>query len=210
MYRLAELSDARRRALGAGMLIAGLLGLVVAVIWVHWASFPLTETVGGVDVPVVVPPFDWIPRGALSKGFGYLLVLGAATLSMAGAAVLWLLNQTLTWSRAAFAAFLAWIALVFYFGIVPSEWLNFAQTDLEWSSQTVAFTIPSWLVLGNEVGISFGAIKDAISGGYHIVMLGVGAVFAIQIQRLSEGRPASAAKPEPKSPYGRPLVKGGS
>ncbi len=210
MYRLAELSDAQRKALGAGMLLAGLAGLVVAVIWIHWASFPLTETVDGVEVRVVVPPFDWIPRGTLSKGFGYLVVLGASTLAMAGAAVLWLLNQTLTWARAAFAAFLAWIALVFYFGIVPSEWLNYAQTDLEWSSQTVAFTIPSWLVLGNEIGISFGVIKDAISGGYHIVMLGAAAVFALEVQKLKEGRPASAVRPEPKSPYGRPLVKGES
>jgi hypothetical protein len=201
MYRLAELSDPRRRALGSSLLIAGLLGLVIGVILIHWANFPEDE---------VVSVLNWIPRGTAWKGLGYLVVLGASTSAMAGAAVLWLLNQKLTWARASFAAFLAWIALVFYFGIVPSEWLNFAQTELEWSSQTVALAIPSWLVLGNTVEISYGAIKDAISMGYHIVMLGAGAVLAIQIQKIKEGRPASAVKPEPKSPYGRPLVKGES
>jgi hypothetical protein len=201
MYRLAELSDPRRRALGASLLIAGLLGLLVGVVVIHWANFPEGE---------VVSVFNWIPRGTAWKGLGYLIVLGAGSISMAGAAILWLLNQRLTWARASFAALLAWIALVFYFGIVPSEWLNFAQTELEWSPQTVAFAIPSWLVLGNTVEISFGAIKDAISMGYHIVMLGAAAVFTLEIQKIKEGRPASAAKPELRSPYGRPLVKGES
>jgi hypothetical protein len=40
-------------------------------------------------------------------------------------------------------------------------------------------------------------------------MLGVAAVFALQVQKIKEGRPASAAAPaEKKSPYGRPLVRG--
>jgi hypothetical protein len=62
--------------------------------------------------------------------------------------------------------------------------------------------------LGNDVEVSYAAIKDSVSMGYHLVMLGFGAVFAIQLQKIKEGRPASAAPVEQKSPYGRPLVKG--
>ena len=208
MYRLGELSDARRRTIGGALLLVGFLGLVLGVIWIHWSSLPKTEVVDGVTMPVVVDYLNWWPRGTMWKGVGYLVVLGATTLMIVGALFLWVLNQKMTWARATVAAMIAWVALVFYFGMVPSEWLNFAQTDLDWSSQRIAFIIPPVLVLGNEVEISYAVIKDAISAGYHAVLLGGAAVLAIQIQKIKEGRPASAAPVEKKSPYGRPLVKG--
>ena len=208
MYRLAELSDARRKSIGAGLLILGFLGLVIGVIWIHWSQLPQTEVIDGQTVPVTVDYLNWWPRGSLWKGVGYLVVLGATTMTLVGAAFLWVLNQTMTWARATFAAFIAFTALVFYFGMVPSEWLNFAQTDLDWSNQRAALTIPSFLVLGNTVEISWAMIKDSIQMGYSLGMLAFAGVLAIQIQKMNEGRPASAAPAEKKSPYGRPLVKG--
>ena len=210
MYRLAELSDSRRKSIGWGLLGLGFLSLVVAVIWIHFSSFPLTHIVDGEEVPLVLDSFNWVPRGWWSKGLGYLVAFGASQMLVVGALFVWVLNQKMTWARALFAAFITWIELVIIFGMVPSEWLNFAQTDLDWSSQRVAVTIPPWLVLGNEVAISYAVLKDSISMGYHIVMLAGAAVFALQLQRMKLGRPASAEKPEPRSPYGRPLVKGGA
>jgi len=208
MYRLGELSDSRRKTIGGGLLIAGLIGLVLGFIWIHWSSLPETELVNGVEVPVVVDYLNWWPRGTFWKGLGYLVILGATTIALIGATFLWVLNQKMTWARAVVAGMISWIALVFFFGMVPSEWLNFAQTDLDWSSQRVALAIPPVLVLGNEVNLSWAMIKDSISMGYHIVMLGVAAVFTLQIQKIKAGRPASAAPVEKKSPYGRPLVRG--
>jgi hypothetical protein len=209
MYRLAELSDTRRKSIGGGLLILGLLGLVIGVIWIHWSQLPQTEVVDGEVVPVVVDYLNWFPRGMFWKGVGYLIVLGATTMALIGATFLWILNQSMTWARATFAAFVAFVALIFYFGMVPSEWLNFAQTDLNWSSQRDALVIPPVLVLGNDVAISYAAIKDSIQMGYSLGLLAVAGVLAIQIQKMKEGRPASAAAPaEKKSPYGRPLVKG--
>ncbi len=148
------------------------------------------------------------PRGAIWKGLGYLVVFGASQMLVVGALFLWVLNQRLTWARALFAAFISWIELVIIFGMVPSEWLNFAQTDLDWSSQRVALTIPPVLVLGNDVQLSYAAIKDSISMGYHLVMLGAAAVFVLQLQKIKKGPPVSADKEPPRSPYGRPLVRG--
>jgi hypothetical protein len=208
MYRLGELSDARRRRIGGGLLVLGLLGVVLGVIWIHWSSFPRTEFVEGVEVPVVVDYLNWWPRGILWKGVGYLIVLGATTMALVGATFLWVLNQKMTWARATVAALIAWVALIFYFGMVPSEWLNYAQTDLDWSSQREALRIPSILVLGNELAITWAAIKDTIQIGYSLTMLALAGVLAIQIQRIKDGRPPSAAAVEKKSPYGRPLVRG--
>ena len=208
MYRLGELSDSRRKTIGGGLMILGLLGIVLGVVWIHWSSYPLTVSENGVSTPYVVSFLDWWPRGSLWKGLGYLVVLGAVTMTLVGAAFLWVLNQGMTWARATVAGMLAWLALVFFFGMVPSEWLNYAQTDLDWSSQRVAVTIPPVLVLGNTVELSWAAVKDSISMGYHLVMLGVGVVLALQIQKIKEGRPAAAAPVEKKSPYGRTLVRG--
>lgn len=208
MYRLAELSDRRRRAIGSLLLLSGLVGLVLGVIWIHWSSLPETELVNGVEIPVVVDQLNWFPRGMWWKAAGYLIVLGATTFALLGATFLWVLNQKMTWARAATAAVIAWVALVFYFGMVPSEWLNFAQTDLEWSSQRVALSIPPFLVLGNAVEINFAMIRDSIQMGYSLGLLGFAGVLAMQIQKMKDGRPAGAQPAEKKSPYGRPLVRG--
>lgn len=209
MYRLAELSDARRRSIGGGLLLLGFLGLVLGVIWVHWSQLPQNELVDGELVPVTVEYLNWWPRGMFWKGVGYLVVLGATTMILVGATFLWVLNQPMTWARATFAAFIAFTALVFYFGMVPSEWLNYAQTDLNWSNQRVAVAIPPFLVLGNSVEISWAVLKDSIQMGYSLGLLGFAGFLTIQIQKMKEGRPASAAAAaEKKSPYGRPLVKG--
>jgi hypothetical protein len=209
MYRLAELSDSRRKSIGWAMLGVGTLLLAVAVWWIHFSSFPQTEVVDGVEVDVVLSSFNWVPRGWYWKALGYVAAFAASQLMLAGAALIWVLNQKLTWSRAVFAAFLAWIELLLLFGIVPSEWLNLAQTDLDWSSQRVAVSIPPFLMLGNEVDISWAVVKDLISTGWHLVMIPAVAIFALQVQRMYDGRPASAEKPETKSPYGRTLVRGG-
>jgi hypothetical protein len=199
MYRLAELSDSRRKTIGWGLLGLGFVALAVAVIWIHYTSLPAEQDAG---------LFDWIPRNHLLKGVGYLVVFGASQMLVVGALFVWVLNQKMTWARALFAAFVAWIELVIIFGMVPSEWLNYAQTDLDWSSQRVAVTIPPFLILGNDVTLSWAAIKDSISMGYHIVMLGAAAVFVLQLQKMKQGRPASAEMAQPRSPYGRPLVRG--
>ncbi|HKZ25244.1 MAG TPA: hypothetical protein VI980_01825 [Acidimicrobiia bacterium] len=210
MYRLAELSDSTRKKAGWGLLLLGTLLLAVGVLWIHFSSLPLTELVDGVEEPLVVDYFNWWPRGSLWQGAGYLVVFAAAQMMIGGALFLWVLNGRMTWSRALFTAFLTWLELVIIFGIVPSEWLTFAQTDLDWSSQKVALVVPPILVLGNTVEISYGVLKDSISMGYHLVMLAVAGLFALELQKIRKGRPASAEKPAKKSPYGRPLVKGGS
>ena len=205
MYRLGEMSDGRRRATGWGLLLIGTGVLIAGGIWIHFTSLPLDED-GGF--------FGWIPRAvanspsSLWKALGYVTVAVASQMMILGAFFIWVLNQRMTWARAAFAAFLTWIELVVIFGMIPSEWLVFAQTDLDWSSQRIALVVPPILVLGNEVEISYAVLKDSISMGYHIVMLTAGVILALQIQKIKEGKPPSADKPDAISPYGRPLVRG--
>src|SRR3970282_2803594 len=163
MYRLPELSDTRRKNIGWGLLALGVLTLVVAVLVIHYGSFSETTVVDGVEVPVVLDQFNWMPRGSLWKGLGYLIAFAAAQMLVVGALFVFVLNQKMTWARAVFAATVTWVELVLIFGMVPSEWLNFAQTDLNWSSQRVAVSIPPWLLLGDEGELSYGMIQDYVS-----------------------------------------------
>ena len=138
---------------------------------------------------------------------GQLIATVGSQLAIAGALLLWVANQKMTWARAGFAALLTWIEFVIIFGIVPSEWLNLSQGPLEMTRQRIAFTIPEWLVLGNEVSISWAAVKDAISGTYNLVVLGAAIYFAYRLQGWGKDKP-KAAEVEESSVYGRPLIKG--
>lgn len=207
MHRLAELSDERRIRLGWLLLLAGSVVLVVAVWWIHYSSFARTTVIDGQTVPLVVDYFNWVPRGWYWKALGYLAAFGASQMLLLGAAMAFVIGRPMTWARAGFTAFLTWIELVLIFGIVPSEWLSLSQTDLDWSPQKIFVTIPSWVVLGNEVAISYAALKDIISGGYHVTVLGGAIVFAYKIQDFGKPRKAKE-KPHAVSPYGRPLVSG--
>jgi len=207
MHRLAELSEQQRNRLGWLLLLAGSAVLTVAVWWIHYSSFAVTTVVDGQTVPVVVDYFNWVPRGWYWKALGYLTAFAASQMLLLGAALAFVIGRPMTWARAGFTAFLTWIELVLIFGIVPSEWLSLSQTDLDWSPQKIFLVIPSWLVLGNQVAISFAALKDIISGGYHVAVLGAAIVFAYKIQDFGKPRAAAAQKPTPISPYGRPLVR---
>lgn len=210
MYRLGELTEQQRSRYGWAAMVLGTAVMVVAVIVVHIANYPVTELVDGVEVPVVLDNLNWIPRGWLPLGIGYLAAFGASQLLIGGAAVAFVLGRPMTWARASFAAFLAWMELVIIFGIVPSEWLNLSQTELDWSNQRIALTIPAWLVLGNTVDISYAVIKDSISMGYNMVALVGAAIFAYKLQDIGKVQPAKAEKAPSVSPYGRPLVRGDS
>jgi hypothetical protein len=52
------------------------------------------------------------------------------------------------------------------------------------------------------------ALKDTISMGYHVVMIGAAAFFALVVQQLNKPRPRKE-RPTPVSPYGRPLIEAG-
>ena len=206
MHRIAAINHQIRILIGWSSLLLGTGLMAVAVLWVHYSKLPQTEIVNGVSTTLVVDYFNWIPRGWFWKTLGYLAALGASQMMLLGAAFLWVLNQKMTWARAAFAAFLVWMEFVIVFGIVPSEWLNLSQTDLDWSGQRIAFNIPPILMLGNEVAISWGVLKDAISGTYNLATLAGAGLFAYLLQQIY--KPPKKRTGVRLSPYGRPLVKG--
>ncbi len=170
-----------------------------------------------VELTVEVDTFGWVPRDCLLQGgdwclpwftVGHLAAIGGSQLMLLGIAVAVFLGRRMTWSMAALAAFLAMLELVLLLGTVASEWLNLAQGPLNWNEQNDAFTIWAPLVLGNQVGVSWGAIKDFVSINYNMGALTFIILFARWIQSFGGPMPEEKRSADLVSPYGRPLVKG--
>lgn len=211
MNRLAQLDESKRRVSGFALVSIGTVAVALGILWAHYALFPNTEFVDGVESDVVVDTFlGDIPRHWASVTLGQLVAVAGSQMIVAGVLFLFVIGKPMTWARAGFTAFVTWFEFVMYFGIIPSEWLNLAQGPLAWTTQKEFVSLPdslSFLLLNNDVSVSLAALKDAVSGGYHMVTLGAAILFAYKIQDFGKGE----ATPEPAakvSPYGRPLTKG--
>ncbi len=188
---------------GRKQLIAGialiLLGLAVTIggsILVHMAGSPEVDELGR-------EIFPGVPRGWQVVTFAQSIALGGVLISMWGATYGFIWKRPLTWARAMLGALLFAGLMFILFAIIPNEFLTLTQATLEWTPQKIFITIPPFLVLGNEVSISYAALKDMISAGYVTVLLILIPVVMYKWQERAKKEPAE--KPEPVSRYGRPL-----
>lgn len=205
------MSETQRQRLGIVGVVAGVALLAFGVLMAHFTGLSETNALGEEIYPHVPRclPFEPIVSDTscwLLPTTGQLIGLVGSQVLLVGVLVGWVLWRPLTWSRAAVAALITTVQAIVWFGVVPNQWLALSQGTFEWTSQKIAFTLPAWLMLNNEVSISYGVIKDLISAGYSTVLLVAVLVGAYQVQE----RARRAARPEPEvlSAYGRPLVRG--
>ncbi len=195
------MDDRTKRRLGITAVVVGSAIFMAGVFVAHFTGLGETDDLGREIYPAIPRGWQWVLLGQLTALAGSQIVL-------AGIVVGWLWEKPMTWARATIGAIVFTTEMIVLFGIVPNEWLGLTQGTFEWTSQRVALTIPPWLVLNNEVEISYGAIKDAVSGGYSATMLGAVIVGMYKYQEWQK-KGGAAARPQPVSTYGRPIVKGG-
>lgn len=204
------MTSERRQRLGWIGIVAGSILLIVGVLVAHFTGLPLQDSVGR-DV------YSWIPRCAPFESdpnaCWMLPTLGQATavlgsqLVVAGIVFGWLFDRPLTWARATVGAFLFTLEVMILFAIVPNQMVALMQGTFEWTSQKTFVTIPPWLVLNNNVSISYGTLKDLLVAGYATTMLVAFLVVPYQYQERMKRR--GQPRPTVTSVYGRPVVKGG-
>ncbi|MFC2153743.1 hypothetical protein ACFLQ7_03845 [Actinomycetota bacterium] len=187
-------------------LIAGLglvlLGIIVAIVFsflVHTAEADEFNEFGEAI-------FVGFPRGWVPALIAQTIALGGVLLSMAGIALAFLYKRQLTWARAMIGALLFAALMFVLFAIVPNQMLTIFQSTLEWTPQKIFLTVPPWLVLGNDLSISYAALKDMIVAGYVTTLLILLPVVMYQWQERA--KKADEPKPEPVSNYGRPMRAG--
>jgi hypothetical protein len=141
----------------------------------------------------------------MSVALGFSILL---TLAMCAVVVVYGLRrpvgQYLTWGEALFAGW--WILGIMFliYGVVPHQWLAFADNDLGWRKDKILFGPGDILDKALPFTLTYQVIRDIIATGIY----GVGTVGQCILWAWWQRRGKAAAPKElPTSAYGRPLVK---
>lgn len=106
----------------------------------------------------------------------------------------------LSWGEAMVAAVFAFWAMFVAYGILPHQWLGYADNELGWRADK--------FFLGPDVEwmpfvVTYEKLRDLIAAGIYIV--GLGGQIAIWAYWQNRGK--AKAKALPTSAFGRPLLK---
>ena len=131
----------------------------------------------------------------------------------------------LTWGEAFVAALWVFTLLFLLYGVVPHQFLAWADNELEWRSDKVGIPLgPLGGILNGNLGVKDGllfpegiplpnghfiltaqVLRDIIAAGLYIVFLVVQIVMWLWWQKRDQKKPDQG---ELTSAYGRPLVRG--
>lgn len=118
-------------------------------------------------------------------------------------------KRPLTWATAMFGAVLVAGLSLLTMGLVPHEWITFADTEMEWNRRDVIAWQPPLL----PFGISRQAVRDIIEAGMYTNSFAAALAFWLMWQRrheMAEQRAQVRVEerelvPAGTSAYGRPL-----
>ncbi len=197
--RKDALDRAQLRRLGLLAVIGGAAVFAGGFMAAHFTGLPELNSLNQEIYPHVPRGWQWVIGSKIVSLVGSQILI-------AGIVVVWIWDKPMTWARASVGAALFTLETLVWFAIIPNEWLGLTQGEFQWTSQEVAFTLPRWLTLNNSLSISYGAIKDAVSGGYSAGILVALLVGIYQVQERAKRGPVE--KPAVLSDYGRPVIKG--
>jgi hypothetical protein len=108
----------------------------------------------------------------------------------------------LTWGEAMIASLFAFFLMFLAWGILPHQWLTFADNDLQWRKDKILFG-PGDIFDKLPFTITYEVIRDFIAVGIYGVTLAATMILWAQWQKRGKEKP----KELPTSAFGRPLVK---
>ena len=124
----------------------------------------------------------------------------------------------ITWGEAIVAGSFVFGLMLLAYGIVPNQFLKWADNELLWRPDRILFAVSSsGIHTGAKAAteaaggrgrilFTYQALRDIIVAGIYVVMLG--AHVALWVAYQKRGRtPAVAAEVERTSTFGRPVVK---
>ena len=123
------------------------------------------------------------------------------------------LGTPLTWGEAFVAATVGFGLMVVAYGVVPHQWLDFADNELLWRPDRILLALSAdgitfgdaatTLAARGRILISYQTVRDIIAATLYIVFLAVQMFMWAGWQRRGRAK----AGVEPTSRFGRPLMK---
>jgi hypothetical protein len=108
----------------------------------------------------------------------------------------------LSWGEAMVAAVFAFGVMFIAYGILPHQWLNYADNELKWRADKFLHG-PGDIVDKLPFVVTYEKIRDFIAVGIYVVGLGAQMALWSAWQKRGQTKP----KALPRSAFGRPLLK---
>jgi len=118
-----------------------------------------------------------------------------------------------TWGEAMFGSMVVFFAMFWVYGVVPHQWLAWADNELNWRTDKL-FVGPGGILRAQAHGgsfpftITYVVVRDVIASGIYVV--GVAGQVWMWMAWQNRGSKAEAAGAVELSGFGRPLVREGS
>ena len=123
------------------------------------------------------------------------------------------IGTPLTWGEAFAAGTFAFALMVVAYGVVPHQWLDWADNELGWRPDKLLVAFSADGVKFNEAAadlggrgriiISYETLRDIVAAGLYIVFLG-GQMY---LWSIWQKRGRAKAGIEPTSRFGRPVIR---
>ena len=178
---------------------------------------------------IVVPVLGQLPAkelGFIPTGFNVRLEFFVALFFfLLGIAVIFFVGRRrppgtpLTWGEAMVAATWVFGVLLLAYGVVPNEWMKWADNGLLWRPDRIWFAVSTKMPVfftgtnaaveaaagRGRIIVSFQALRDIIAAGIYILMLAAQVWLWIVFQK--RGRKAATTDVARTSTFGRPVVR---
>jgi Na+-driven multidrug efflux pump len=112
-------------------------------------------------------------------------------------------GEPVTWGEAMIAATFVFFVLFLAYGVVPHQWLAWADNELNWRADRILEGPGKILHTGLPFAVTYQTIRDIIAAGIYIVFFGMHIALWVLWQKRGQEKP----KEIPTSPFGRPLVR---
>lgn len=109
----------------------------------------------------------------------------------------------LTWGEAMVASVFVFGALFLLYGILPHQWLVYADNELAWRRDKILFGPGDVFAKVLPFTVTYEAIRDFIAVGIYVVGLGG----QIALWSIWQNRGKTKPKALPTSAFGRPLAR---
>lgn len=129
-----------------------------------------------------------------------VLVLGTALVFLYGRRRP--VGTPLTWAEAMFGAVVVLALFVLAYGILPNQWLLWADNELQWRADAILYKLSFWD--RGTITITKQALRDVIAAVIYVVLLVANVWLWAAWQKRGQKKEQPAIE---TSTFGRPLVK---